>query len=208
MDIISDKVVKTRKPHICYACGRKFEKGTTMNCQVNKHDGDINAVYSCETCKELLTEHGALFLDEMMGFFPLLCVDEYLSNTKYCGVSPETLLFILTPKIHPGPEHLDEILEDVKKYNLAPEKIAALYAQLFIVVYDNQEKYGYDCWASGVGGGRCDFAIAIPKGSNIPEYLALLFFDKIDHEFKVDCNRSRATPVPNEDSYKFEIKLK
>ena len=96
----------------------------------------------------------------------------------------------------------------MKKYNLAPEKVGALYAKLQMVVYDNQEKHSYDCWASGVGGGACDFAIAVPKGSDIPEYLALLFFDKIDHEFDVECKRSKSKPKPNEDSYNFEIKLK
>jgi hypothetical protein len=208
MDIISDKVVKTRKPHMCFGCGRKFEKGTTMNCQVNKHDGEIHAVYSCETCQELMRDHGELFWDECEGFYPLLCVQEYISNTKYFKISPESLLFILTPKSHPDQEQIDEILEGVKKYNLAPEKIGELYSRLSLVIYGNQEEHGYDCWASGVGGGACDFAISIPKGSDIPEYLALLFFDKIDHEFKVECKRSYPQLSPNEDSYNFEIELK
>lgn len=56
MDIISDKVVITRKNHRCSACGRLFEKGTEMRTQINTSDG-IQAWRECPTCAELLNTH-------------------------------------------------------------------------------------------------------------------------------------------------------
>jgi uncharacterized protein (DUF2344 family) len=87
MDILSDKTVKTNKPHMCFGCGRKFEKGTKMRRQVNTCDG-ICVVYSCKTCDELMTKHPKLFWDDMLEMFNEFCVNESLEK----GQTPEELL--------------------------------------------------------------------------------------------------------------------
>lgn len=91
MDIISDKIVKTRKWHQCFACCRKFEPGTKMNRQVNTYDG-IAAIYSCVTCHELMTRFIDFFLDDSENVFQQECVTEFIdSDPKYKGMTPEDL---------------------------------------------------------------------------------------------------------------------
>lgn len=63
MDILSDKIVKTRKEHLCDACHRRFPKGSLMRSQINVIDGDINNWRECETCTQLLSKHRSLFVD-------------------------------------------------------------------------------------------------------------------------------------------------
>lgn len=93
MYILSDKLVKTRKQHVCFACGRLFEKGTEMNRQVNTFDG-INAIYTCETCTMLFHEFKDCFIDEIELSFQEGCVHETFHefNVK----TPEELLQQLT----------------------------------------------------------------------------------------------------------------
>lgn len=49
MELLRQKNVITRKPHVCFGCGREFGKGTPMSFEVWK-DVDINSAYLCETC--------------------------------------------------------------------------------------------------------------------------------------------------------------
>ena len=93
MDILSDKFVKINKSHMCCACGRRFDKGTKMNRQVNTYDG-ICAVYSCLTCNELLTKHPKYFFDEMLEIFSEFCVLNFLKKEQ----TPEELLIYLNNK--------------------------------------------------------------------------------------------------------------
>lgn len=44
------KIVKIRKPHDCFGCGEIFPKGTEMECQVNKDDGELYRLYICLPC--------------------------------------------------------------------------------------------------------------------------------------------------------------
>ncbi len=88
MDIISNKIVKIRKPHRCFACGRKFEKGAMMNCQVNTYDG-IMAVYSCLTCQELMSKHSEYFKDDYDHSYPADCVRECYEGRD---ITPKQLL--------------------------------------------------------------------------------------------------------------------
>ena len=53
MTILSDKLVKTRKPHRCVLCLRNFEPGTMMIRQTNIVD-EICTIYECQTCRELM----------------------------------------------------------------------------------------------------------------------------------------------------------
>lgn len=50
MSVISSKIVKTRKEHTCFGCGRKMSKGSKMNVVTSKVD-DISTDYWCETCQ-------------------------------------------------------------------------------------------------------------------------------------------------------------
>jgi len=93
MEVLSDKIVKTRKQHVCFACGRLFEKSTEMRRQVNVYD-EIYACYSCETCDELMADYSDYFIDESENVFQEGCIHEKLHefNTK----TPEELLKQLT----------------------------------------------------------------------------------------------------------------
>ena len=86
MDILSDKIVTTRKKHNCSACGRVFDVGTKMRTQVNTSDG-IQVWRECPTCQELLSKHRSHF-DDGEGVCWMNCVDESLDR----GQTPEELL--------------------------------------------------------------------------------------------------------------------
>lgn len=93
MDILSDKIVTTRKKHICSACGRSFEVGTKMRTQVNTSDG-IQTWRECPTCQELLDKHRYYFEDESDQVCYFQCVREALDK----GQTSEDLLRILNEK--------------------------------------------------------------------------------------------------------------
>jgi len=86
MDILSDKIVKTRKPHICSACLRRFEAGSRMRRQVNVED-EIVSWYECETCIQLLSRHRGYFEDEY-NYAWMGCVNNTLDRDQ----TPEDLL--------------------------------------------------------------------------------------------------------------------
>ena len=54
-DVIGRKVLKTRKPHICFGCGRRFQAGAHMerSCVV---DGTLWTCYLCESCQQASSE--------------------------------------------------------------------------------------------------------------------------------------------------------
>jgi ribosomal protein S27AE len=87
MDILSDKIVTTRKKHRCSACGRVFGKGTKMQTQVNTSDG-IQVWRTCPTCTELLSKHRDKFEDDYDHLCYEFCVNESLEK----GQTPEELL--------------------------------------------------------------------------------------------------------------------
>jgi len=87
MNILSDKIVKTRKKHNCCACGRVFEKGTQMRTQVNTMDG-IQTWGECPTCTELLSKYRSYFEDDYDHVCYSGCVSEVLKR----GQTPEDLL--------------------------------------------------------------------------------------------------------------------
>lgn len=51
-EVISTKYVKTRKPHICFGCGREFPKGTEMRKDFVV-DTTAWSCYLCETCEKI-----------------------------------------------------------------------------------------------------------------------------------------------------------
>lgn len=51
-EAIGRKIVTTKKPHICFGCGREFPRGTKMerSCMI---DGTAWTFYLCPTCIEI-----------------------------------------------------------------------------------------------------------------------------------------------------------
>ena len=90
IEIISDKNVKTRKSHRCFLCNRNFDAGTEMNVQVNKYD-DINRVYSCTTCKTLMSGNWIEPNDENM--YEQDTLIEYMVGDNFSGTPEEYLAF-------------------------------------------------------------------------------------------------------------------
>jgi len=93
-EILTDKIVKTKKSHMCFACGRSFPSGSTMNYQTNVSYGDFSATYTCDTCQKLFSKASRDLFDENDQIFPEFCVDEAL---KYVGhKTPEEWLESIT----------------------------------------------------------------------------------------------------------------
>lgn len=46
--------VKTRKPHVCFGCGRSFETGSQMVSACTADTGYIDSFYFCETCDKII----------------------------------------------------------------------------------------------------------------------------------------------------------
>lgn len=90
MDILSDKIVETRKKHNCNACGRIFDKGTKMRTQVNTFDG-IGTWRECQTCTELLSKYRSLFKDD----YDHICYSNCVIEVCERGQTPEQLLSLL-----------------------------------------------------------------------------------------------------------------
>lgn len=55
MERIRDKVVITRKEHMCWGCLKKFPPKTEMHSQTNVEDV-IYTLYHCMDCQEELTK--------------------------------------------------------------------------------------------------------------------------------------------------------
>lgn len=54
-DVLTEKVVKTRKPHICFGCGRQFPEDTEMTYQTVADGGTVNTFYICGTCRAVMS---------------------------------------------------------------------------------------------------------------------------------------------------------
>lgn len=93
MDILSDKVVITRKKHKCSACGRLFDKGTKMRTQVNTSDGIITW-RECPTCQKLLDKFRSHFENHDHTCYEF-CVCDMLNNDQ----TPEDFLRKLEKEI-------------------------------------------------------------------------------------------------------------
>jgi DNA replicative helicase MCM subunit Mcm2 (Cdc46/Mcm family) len=94
MDILSDKIVITRKKHRCSACSRLFDKGTKMRTQINTYDG-IQAWRECPTCTELLSTYRSHFEDE-----DGICHQDCVNEVRELGQTPEDLLNQLNQNNH------------------------------------------------------------------------------------------------------------
>lgn len=54
VDILKDKIVKTRKEHNCYGCDRSFPKCSELLNVISVTDGVIHSSYYCEVCQSFL----------------------------------------------------------------------------------------------------------------------------------------------------------
>lgn len=50
------KKVITRKPHICFGCGRKFDPPANMISAACADCGIVYSYYLCETCDEIVSD--------------------------------------------------------------------------------------------------------------------------------------------------------
>ena len=50
MDVLSEKIVKIKKEHICHGCVRSFAKGTKMKKIVCTDEGRLINSYWCKDC--------------------------------------------------------------------------------------------------------------------------------------------------------------
>ena len=58
MDILTDKIVKTRKKQSCWGCARQFPAGAILRKVVTVDAGDFNSSYWCIVCDTLWKECG------------------------------------------------------------------------------------------------------------------------------------------------------
>jgi len=56
MRLISQKIVKTRKPHRCCLCAETIEPGETADAQAVDNDGDLGTAYSHLECGRAMDE--------------------------------------------------------------------------------------------------------------------------------------------------------
>lgn len=57
MVTIRQKIVKTRKAHICHGCQKKFPSGTEMEYWVCKDGGAFMYGYMCVDCLEYIADN-------------------------------------------------------------------------------------------------------------------------------------------------------
>lgn len=55
MTTLKYKEVRTKKPHVCFSCIRKFDIGNKMFYWVCVDDDGISTGYNCKTCDEIIT---------------------------------------------------------------------------------------------------------------------------------------------------------
>jgi hypothetical protein len=51
---LKHKQVKTKKPHLCFSCLKRFPENTVMINWAGITDGDFNSGYTCLTCEEII----------------------------------------------------------------------------------------------------------------------------------------------------------
>lgn len=79
MDILTNKVVKTRKCHLCHGCGKSYDKGTKMRYTTSVDAGDISSAYWCKTCD--------IVIDTVYDYFDLQ------DGIGFCEVRDENIVY-------------------------------------------------------------------------------------------------------------------
>lgn len=67
-DILTYKIVKTRKPHKCWGCTEQFEKGVKLRYQVSVDNGEFDRAYFCKVCEVTIRESYEELIDCGIGF--------------------------------------------------------------------------------------------------------------------------------------------
>lgn len=55
-EILRYDTVTTRKPHICFGCGRKFETPCKMISEACADCGTVDSYYLCMTCADIVSD--------------------------------------------------------------------------------------------------------------------------------------------------------
>lgn len=53
-DVLTDKLVITRKPHRCFGCGRLFPAGTKLKLIESVDSGEWHRIYFCPVCEKVV----------------------------------------------------------------------------------------------------------------------------------------------------------
>ncbi len=56
MKTFKNKIVKTRKPHICWGCAEEYQRGTMMQYVVNVIGKKLVTTYWCEVCQDVIRD--------------------------------------------------------------------------------------------------------------------------------------------------------
>jgi hypothetical protein len=62
-ELITQKVVKTRKSHKCWGCAKEFPIGSTLLTLVEKDNGLINKSYWCSSCRIIINSDPESYVD-------------------------------------------------------------------------------------------------------------------------------------------------
>ena len=90
--ILRYKYVTTRKPHICFGCGREFKPPVKMISAVSADGGTAQSYYLCKTCDTIVSH---MRWDDEYGFGELreeaLKIEGEMTNVNqqknpHCGV--------------------------------------------------------------------------------------------------------------------------
>ena len=88
-------MVKTKKPHLCFSCLKRFSEKTAMISWAGMYMGDFNSGYTCLTCEEIIAlsvKNGIIETDVVdFGF-----VNEMVSKET----TPEMVLENLKTKVN------------------------------------------------------------------------------------------------------------
>jgi hypothetical protein len=91
--VLKHKQVKTKKPHLCFSCLKRFPENTAMISWSGMYMGEFNSGYTCLTCEEIIAlsvKNGIIQTDVVeFGF-----VNEFLSKQT----TPEMVLENLKTK--------------------------------------------------------------------------------------------------------------
>lgn len=81
-DVLTDKIVKTRKEHVCWGCGEKFEKGISLRFVKSIDSGVISSSYWCRICDVTALEHHD-WNDDGFQFAVVKDLDGWFDNSRH-----------------------------------------------------------------------------------------------------------------------------
>jgi hypothetical protein len=85
-NFINEKIVKTKKSHNCFGCGRVFNSGTEMLRNTSTDGDQIASVYLCGTCTEILKMFPAEACDDYE------IMQNFVCEIKQKAETPEEVL--------------------------------------------------------------------------------------------------------------------